>query len=160
MEAAAIVEVFGVKAPRVEPLQLEVDGNCVWRVDVDGGPLVLRRYHSRATLEDVVYEHAVLAHVAAAGWTVPAAVTAPLEIDGSLYCLTRFVPGDGTVDETPEAQARRGRDLARLHMSLRDLDLPQRPGWRCQHEGVTVWESSDWPTLVAALRVEDPHLGE
>ena len=163
VESSGVGEIlsrFQIEAQDVEPLQVEPDGNSVWRLDVTGGPLVLRRYHSRATRDDVLYEHAVLAHVAAAGWAVPAAVTAPLEIDGSLYCLTRFVPGDGTVDETPEAQARRGRHLARLHLCLRDLDLPQRPGWRCRHQGITVWESADWPTLVAALRVEDPHLGE
>ncbi len=159
-EVVEVLRELGVEARGVEPLQVDVDGNSVWRVDVDGGPLVLRRYHARASLEDVLYEHAVLAHVAAAGWTVPAAVTAPLEADGFVLCVTRFVPGDGIYDEAPDAQVRRGRDLARLQLCLRDLELGQRAGWRSQHEGVTVWESFDWPRFVAELRVQDAALGE
>ena len=155
-----VLSQFRVEARRVEPLQVELEGNSVWRIDVDSEPLILRRYHSRATLDDVLYEHAVLAHVAAAGWTVPVPVTAPLELDGSLYCLTRFVPGAGTLDESADGQVRRGRDLAHLHVCLRELDLAQRPGWRSQHHGVTVWESFDWDAFVAALRFEDEHLGE
>jgi hypothetical protein len=49
VESVGVVEVLrelGVEASRVEPLQVDVDGNSVWRVDVDGGSLVLRRYHA------------------------------------------------------------------------------------------------------------------
>lgn len=42
--------------------------------------------------------------------------------------------------ESPDQRARRGRDLARLDLALRDLVAPlgQRAGWRAQHTGAAV----------------------
>jgi hypothetical protein len=65
-------------------------GNGNWLIEVPGRRrAVLRRYHPGASPEDLAYEHAVLAHLAAAGWVVPHPVSDPVSHDGLWYCLTR-----------------------------------------------------------------------
>lgn len=152
---------LGVAARRCKPLKVVEEGNSSWRVETeDGDILALRRYHRGATVEAVLYEHAVLDHVAAAGWVVPHPVTDLTDIDGVLYCATAFVPGSPKENESEEDQAQRGRDLARLHACLRHLDIGQRPGWRCQHAAVTVHSDIDWERCVAALRGVDGSLAD
>jgi Ser/Thr protein kinase RdoA (MazF antagonist) len=63
--------------------------------------------------------------------------------------------------ESPAAQRRRGRDLARLHLALRDLGqrIGQRPGWRPQHSAVTAQAGIDWQACVQGLMAVSPRLG-
>jgi homoserine kinase type II len=89
---------------------------------------------------------------------VPHPITGPIEADGAIYCATAFVPGSARHEESTDDQVARGRELARLHLSLRSLDLDQRPGWRCQHAAVTVHTDIDWASCVAALRLVDSGL--
>jgi homoserine kinase type II len=93
---------------------------------------------------------------------VPDALSAVAEVDGHLYCVTRYVPGAPRRLETPVERAQRGRDLARLEVALRPLadDLGQRPGWRPQHTAVTVHEGVDWGRCVGGLRAVDLRLAD
>ena len=121
--------------------------NASWLVDAsDGQRLVLRRYHDRATRVDLTYEHAVLRHLAAAGWVVPAPLSPLINVTGRWYCATQFVPGTARRDETIPERFQRGGDLARLQVDLRGLDanLGQRPCWRAQLTAVTVHTEIDW----------------
>ena len=150
---------LGVRPRRILPLKVGGDGNSNWRLDLDDGQVVvLRRYHHRATAEDLAYEHAVLRHVASCGWVVPLPLTDVVQADGALHCLTAYVEGAAVQDESPGQQARRGRDLAGLHHCLRDLELGQRPGWRSQHEGPSVHRDVDWAACTSALSQVDPTL--
>jgi Ser/Thr protein kinase RdoA (MazF antagonist) len=137
-------------------------GNGNWLAERPGGELVvLRRYHPLVTQEDLRYEHAVLHHLAAARWTVPAPVGEPVRHEGRWYCLTRYVPGAAVTGESPGQQRRRGRDLARLHLALRGLGerLGQRPGWRPQHRAVTVHASAGWEAGLRGLLGVSPRTG-
>jgi Ser/Thr protein kinase RdoA (MazF antagonist) len=101
----------------------------------DAGVAVLRRYGPWHTVDDVAYELRVLEHVAARGWAVPRALTAPARVGRHLWCLFSYVRGRPRQPRTDasrrEDQRRRGRLLAALHADLATLsDLGQRPGWR------------------------------
>lgn len=135
--------------------------NGSWLVERPGGQrLVLRRYHSDATREELVYEHDVLGYLAQAGWVVPAPAGELVRCADSWYCLTRYVPGQAVRDESVDQQRQRGRDLAQLHLALRGLAerLGQRIGWRAQHQGVTLQTATDWPDCVRALAEVSPRL--
>jgi homoserine kinase type II len=81
--------------------------------------------------------------------------------DGLWYCLTRYVPGQPAAPETPAQRRRRGRDLARLDLALRDLGqrIGQRPGWLPQHSAIGANAGIDWPACLRQLTVVDPRLG-
>lgn len=73
-QAVEALERLGVAHTGLSTLK-DVDErqNGNWVVEtVDGQRLVLRRYHDRTTSTDIAYEHAVLRHLDAAGWVVPA----------------------------------------------------------------------------------------
>ncbi|MGH3396478.1 MAG: phosphotransferase [Streptosporangiaceae bacterium] len=135
--------------------------NGSWLLEDDDGRVVLRRYHEGATPEDLAYEHAVLRHLAAAGWAVPEPVGELIRHDGCWYCLTRYVPGRAVAGESPAQRRRRGRDLARLHLALRGLAprFGQRPGSRVQHEGIAAHAGLDWEACVRALAEASPRHG-
>jgi Ser/Thr protein kinase RdoA (MazF antagonist) len=103
----------------------------------------------------------VLGHLAGAGWVVPHPVSEPVCHDGLWYCLTRYVPGKPAARESPAQGRRRGRDLARLHLALRDLGerIGQRPGWRPKHSAVTALAGIDWQACVEGLTALSPRLG-
>jgi homoserine kinase type II len=126
-----------------------------------GQRAVLRRYHRGASPEELGYEHAVLGYLAGAGWAVPEPVGDPVCHDGLWYCLTRYVPGRPAARENPAQRRRRGRDLARLHLALRDLGqrVGQRPGWRPQHSAITAQSGMDWQACVRGLMSVSPRLG-
>lgn len=156
-----VLELLGVRPHRVDVLQDTPRDNANWLVEMAGGQrLVLRRYHAGSTQQDLSYEHAVLDHLARAGWAVPAAVGEPVCFQGSWWCLTRYVPGEAIRTEDADQRSRRGRDLARLHLALRGLDarLGQRPGWRAQHLAVTVRTANDWEDCVRGLAAVSPRL--
>jgi Ser/Thr protein kinase RdoA (MazF antagonist) len=136
-------------------------GNGNWLVETaDRQRLVLRRYHPQTTQQDLAYEHAVMNHLAGVGWVVPAAVGEPVCWQGRWYCLTRYVPGQAVRGEDPGQRARRGRDLARLHLALRGAAglLGQRPEWRSQHSAVTVSSGHPWEERVSGLASVSPRL--
>jgi hypothetical protein len=99
--------------------------NASWLADtVEGSRLVLRRYHAAPTERDLAYEHAVLRRLALSGCVVPAPVGEIIREAGRYYSLTRYVPGRPAVRESVARRRRRGRDLARLDLALRDLGAP------------------------------------
>jgi Ser/Thr protein kinase RdoA (MazF antagonist) len=72
--AADVLDVLGLRPAAVAVLKDVPFQNAAWLLEmVDGTRVVLRRYHARATLADLAYEHAVLRYLAEAGWaSVPA----------------------------------------------------------------------------------------
>ena len=156
-----VLEVLGLP-PRVVTCFKDVPGqNASWLVEArDGRRLVLRRYHAGAVRQDLGYEHAVLRHLAAAGWVVPEPAGDLVQDAGLWYCLTRYVPGRSVGAQTPAQQRRRGRDLARLHVALRGLGerIGQRPGWRAGHLGVTAHARIDWEACAGGLEQASPRL--
>ena len=153
--------VLGSWPAEVSVLQEKRYGNCCWLVEpTRGETFVLRRYHDEAWEEDLSYEHAVLRYLSAQGWVVPEPVGDLIRVDRWWWVPTRLVPGSPAHPETVEQRERRGRDLARLHHSLRDLDLGQRPGWRPQHSARTVHTDIDWDKSLATFGLEHPDLAE
>jgi Ser/Thr protein kinase RdoA (MazF antagonist) len=158
---------LGIRPDQITVLKEHPGENGSWLAEAaDGRPVVVRRYNALATRADLAYEHAVLAYLSEAGWVVPAPLSDLVGHDGLLYCLTRHVPGRAIRPEPLAQRRRRGRDLARLHLALRDLAGPggraglagQRPGWQAQHTGPTVHASLDWPGCVRALAEVSPRL--
>jgi Ser/Thr protein kinase RdoA (MazF antagonist) len=153
---------LGLRARRIVTLKDVPGENGSWLIeDNGGGRVVLRRYHGGAAPADLAYEHAVLRHLAGQGWVVPEPFGDLIPHQGGWYCLTRYVPGQAVRPEPPAQRRRRGRDLARLHLALRDLGprLGQRPGWHAQHEGVARHAGLDWAADVAWLTEASQRLG-
>jgi homoserine kinase type II len=158
-----VLNLLGVRPGRVVALKDVPLGNGNWLVETaDRQRLVLRGYHPQTTAPDLAYEHAVLGHLARLGWVVPAAVGQPVCWRGRWYCLTRYVPGQAVRHEDPGQRARRGRDLAQLHLALRGAAelVGQRPGWRSQHSAVTVNAGYPWDERVRGLAAVSPRLAE
>jgi Ser/Thr protein kinase RdoA (MazF antagonist) len=158
---AGVLDALAVRADRIAVLKDVPSHNGSWLVEMPGGHCaVLRRYHLGASPADLAYEHAVLDHLTASGWVVPHPVGEPVCHDGRWYCLTRYVPGKPAVRESPAQRRRRGRDLARLDLALRDLGqrIGQRPGWRPQHSAVTASAGIDWQACVRQLAAVSPRL--
>lgn len=164
MRAGAVADVLdalGVPAGHVSTLKDVPFENSSWLVEAPNRPaFVLRRYHDRATREEIAYEHAVLLHLSGLGWVVPHPVGELMEHEGRWYCPTRFVPGRAVRDEGPDQARRRGSDLALLHVALRPLGkkLGQRPGWRPQHTGTTVHVDIDWDACIHRFAQVSPRL--
>jgi Ser/Thr protein kinase RdoA (MazF antagonist) len=149
-----VLDLLAVRPDRVTVLKDVPLHNGNWLVEMPGGQrAVLRRYHPGASPEDLAYEHAVLGHLTATGWTVPHPVGEPVCHDGLWYCLTRYVPGKPAVGESHAQRRRRGCDLAQLDLALRDLGqrIGQRPSWRPQHSAVTANAGIDWQACVRQL---------
>ncbi len=159
---AHVLGLLGLRPSRVTVLKDIAGENGSWLVEPPGGErVVLRRYHAQATRADLSYEHSVLRHLADAGWVVPEPVGPLIRHQNLWYCLTRYVPGAASTDETVSQRRRRGHDLACLHLALRGLGgrIGQRPGWRAQHAGVTVHTGIDWDACVRGLAQASPRLG-
>lgn len=106
-------------------------------MDAHGDRLVLRRWAAPGDViaervGDIAYELRLLARLAALGWPVAPAVAGPVELDGRVWCLFPFLPGDPPSVADPVAEQRaRGRLLAAFHADLARLDgLGQRDDWR------------------------------
>lgn len=158
MVTGAVADVLDLLAVRPDSITVLKDvppRNGSWLIETGTGLTVLRRYHPAAGPADLAYEHAVLDHLATAGWTVPHPVSDPVCHDGLWYCLTRYVPGQAAIQEGPDQRSRRGRDLARLDLALRDLGarIGQRPGWRPQHSAIAANAALDWAAGVRQLPV-------
>jgi Ser/Thr protein kinase RdoA (MazF antagonist) len=157
-----VLELLGAHAAHVVVLKDIPEQNASWLLGTPSrARLVLRRYHRGATAADLAYEHTVLRYLGDAGWLVPVPVSGLVEDAGLWYCVTRRVPGLAVARESQAQRARRGRDLARLHVALRGLGerVGQRPGWRVQHDGVSVHAGIDWQACVRGLTAVSPRLG-
>jgi Ser/Thr protein kinase RdoA (MazF antagonist) len=160
---AAVLAALGAGRCEVTALSDVPGGNANWLINGDSGHrLVLRRHHSEATPAGLAWEHAVLHHLAGAGWTVPEPLGELTEYQGHWYELNRYVPGHPVRPEGRGEQAQRGRVLARLHLALRELGdrIGPRPGWRPQHTHTTGLTSIDWGASVRALAAASPRLAE
>jgi homoserine kinase type II len=159
--SSEILDQLGVAYRRVTVLSDVRSGNGNWLVETAGEkPQVLRRYRTSATGAELAYEHDVLRHLDAAGWSVPVPVSDLVQHQGAWYCLTRHVPGAAIRDESAGQRRRRGRDLARLHLALRGLDerIGQRTGFHPNHTAITTRTGFGWDTAVRALEHADPRL--
>ena len=157
-----MLDVLAVRPDRVTLLKDVPSGNGNWLVEMRGGRRsVLRRYPPGAGPEDLAYEHAVLRHLAAAGWVVPHPISDPVCHAGQWYCLTRYVPGQPAAPESPDQRRTRGRDLALLDLALRELGqlIGQRPGWRPQHSAIAANAGLDWQACVQRLTDVSPEHG-
>lgn len=125
----AVVEAFGVRVIASLGGRL----NQHWLVDARGERLVLRRWATSG--DDIAYELRLLASIAALGWPVAPAVAGPIELDGQVWCLFPFLPGEpssaSSAAEPLAEQRARGRLLAEFHADLARLDgVGQRGEWR------------------------------
>lgn len=98
-----------------------------WRVLRHGEDFVLSRYEESEA--SVSYERKALRMASEAGWPVPLPVDEPIVVEGGLWSLARFLPGEPpSGDDEP---SRRGRLLAEFHESLSgQTTLGPRPGFR------------------------------
>jgi aminoglycoside phosphotransferase (APT) family kinase protein len=104
--------------------------NQHWLVETRRERLVLRRWAQSA--DEIDYELRLLEQIAALGWPVAPAVAGPLELDGVVWTLAPFLPGDPPSQDDPLAEQRaRGRLLAAFHADLAQLGrVKQRGSWR------------------------------
>jgi homoserine kinase type II len=156
-----VLDLLGYGPRRISTLKDLPFENASWLVEVAGDQrFVLRRYHDRATFEDLAYEHSVLGHLGALGWVVPHPVGELVCHEGAWWCPTRYVPGHAVRDETPQQRRQRGHDLARVDLALRGLGerLGQRPGWQAQHRGVTVHSDIVWDDCLRSFSDVDRRL--
>jgi homoserine kinase type II len=155
---------LGLQVSRVRstrPGDADSLGNGNWHVWTgDGHRLVLRRYHTLRTEQDLSYESQVLRHLAARGWSVPAPAAGPLAHGGRLWAATRYVAGRPRQTETPAHREQRGSILARLHGDLRDLELGQRPWFYRGCELDLMGAFQEWDAGVLALQAERADLAE
>jgi homoserine kinase type II len=158
---APVLELLGLRPRRLTGISDVPRGNANWLVETGAGErCVLRRYAAAVTRPELAYEHAVLSHLAAVGWTVPAPLGEPVSWQERWYGLTRYVPGAAVTAEDAAQQARRGGDLARLHLALQGLyeRIGQRPGWQPQHRGSAVRTGAGWDECVRGLAEVSPRL--
>ncbi len=159
-----VVRALGLDARRLEPTRPDDEDsvrNGNWHLwTADGEHHILRRYHLLRTEEDLTYETQVLDHLTARGWCVPSRIAGPIQYDGRLWAVTRFVPGQPHQDETAAQQAERGEVLARLHADLSDLDLGSRPGFFQAADLDAMGEFQGWDRGVDLLREQRPDLAD
>jgi Ser/Thr protein kinase RdoA (MazF antagonist) len=103
--------------------------NRHWLVSSGSGRAVLRQYQPDPQ-GDVVYELTVLKALSDRGWPTPIALADPIEVDGRIWCLFQWLPGNSPKStDSPDDLHRRGRLLAQLHNDTQALaELGQRPG--------------------------------
>lgn len=156
-----VLDLIGLRASRILTLKDVPFENGSWLVEIPNGELfVLRRYHVRAAPADIAYEHAVLRYLATRRWIVSEPIGESVQCDGAWYCPTRYVPGQAVRVESTRQRRRRGEDLARINVALRDLgqQLGQRPGWRPQHHAVSIHTDIDWDDCLDACSAVDAAL--
>lgn len=105
-----------------------------WLAMSGATPVVLRRF-SATPFGDISYELRVLGHMRKRGWPVPEPITDAVMIDGRVWCLFAWLPGEPREELDEEATRDRGRLLAVLHDDLEALNvLGQRGGCSEAHE--------------------------
>lgn len=113
-------------------------------VRADKGTFLLkRRPKGRDDMNRVAFAHAVQRHLAARAFAVTSLVATSdehktvLSIDNHIYELFTFVSGS-RCDASPEATADAGRQLANLHVRLRDFAHDYEPFRGSFHDSATV----------------------
>jgi homoserine kinase type II len=104
-----------------------------YRITTDGGEYILRRSHSSRTLEEVRFEHALVAHLRSNGFPAPVFVPGvsgetPLVVDGHLYSASVFVKGSPYQAENVEHLREAARTLARYHRIVASFGSPPPRG--------------------------------
>lgn len=164
-ELLNVLDRLGFRAATRRPIAPNhgLDGAANWHVrPARGERFVLRRYYSGTTPAELQYEHAILKHLSAENWSVPAPLAPAIESNGRWYCASRYVAGTPGSRETPAERRQRGRDLARLHLTLRSLtgSLGQRPGWQPLSAGLPVMTPVDWKAGLDTLRADHRALAD
>jgi Ser/Thr protein kinase RdoA (MazF antagonist) len=113
-------------------------------VRADKGTFLLkRRPKGRDDMKRVAFAHAVQKHLAVRAFPVTSLLTTSdehktaLSIDNHIYELFTFVSGS-RCDASPEATADAGRQLANLHVRLRDFAHDYEPFRGSFHDSATV----------------------
>ena len=84
---------------------------------------------------DIAYELEVLARLDGDGWPVPAVIEEPIEVDGRIWYLSKFLPGTCRTTNGPEDRRERGHLLAELHEATGRLArMGQRRGFSLADE--------------------------
>lgn len=108
--------------------QLGGEMNEHWLASRDGERLVLGRLRADTSLASAIYEETLRARLIADRVCVPHSSDKAAVIDGRVWTLMSYLPGEDAVTAQC-GNRRRGELLARLHKSLRGLtDLGQRDG--------------------------------
>ncbi|RZT27273.1 homoserine kinase type II [Kribbella sp. VKM Ac-2569] len=159
-----VTEALGIEQARLEPTRRGDEDsvrNGNWHLwTSDGEHHILRRYHLLRTEEDLTYEAQVLDRLTACGWCVPARIAGPIQYDGRLWAVTRFVPGQPRQNETAAQQTERGEVLARMHADLSDVDLGSRPGFFQAADLDAMGDFQGWDGGVELLREQRPDLAD
>ncbi|GAA1678384.1 phosphotransferase [Kribbella yunnanensis] len=159
-----ISSTFDLDINRIEPTRAGDDsspGNGNWHVWTSAGDHhILRRHHVLHTGDSLAYETKVLDHLTDRGWCVPQRIAGPIQYDGRLWSVTRFVPGGPHSAETADQRTERGSVLARLHDELRGLDLGTRPTFyeACDLGGMGSFQG--WDAGLAAMQSVRPDLAD
>jgi Ser/Thr protein kinase RdoA (MazF antagonist) len=124
--SSEVLEWFGVRVVA----RLGGRLNQHWLVESRSERLVLRRWSQSA--DEIDYELCLVARVAALGWPVAPAVAGPTALDGHVWSLAPFLPGEPPSEKYSIAEQRaRGRLLAEFHADLAQIsDFGQRGAWR------------------------------
>ena len=75
--------------------------NRHWLVEYGHSQLVVRGYSDEA-FPHIAYELEILAGLNEAGWPVPAAIEEPIQVDGRIWGLFKFLPGTYRATNRPE----------------------------------------------------------
>jgi homoserine kinase type II len=100
-----------------------------YRITTDGGEYILRRSHSSRTLEEVRFEHALVAHLRDNGFPAPVFVPcvsgeSAFVVNGHLYSASVFVKGSPYKAENVEHLREAARTLAKYHRIVASFGSP------------------------------------
>lgn len=91
--------------------------------------LILRKWAGQP-LEDIRYERTLVEGLAMLGWPV-APLCEPVIIEGKMWSLAPFLPGESPIAKHAHEPRARGRVLAELHSDMAQIEMPShRTGWR------------------------------
>jgi homoserine kinase type II len=100
-----------------------------YRITTDGGEYIVRRSHSSRTLQEVRFEHALVAHLRNNGFPAPVFVPGvsgqtPVVVNGHLYSASVFVKGSPYQAENVEHLREAARTLAKYHRIVASFGSP------------------------------------
>jgi homoserine kinase type II len=100
-----------------------------YRITTDGGEYIVRRSHSSRTLQEVRFEHALVAHLRNNGFPAPVFVPGvsgqtPVVVNGHLYSASVFVKGSPYQAENVEHLREAARTLAKYHRIVASFRSP------------------------------------
>ena len=100
-----------------------------YRITTDGGEYILRRSHSSRTLQEVRFEHALVAHLRDNGFPAPVFVPcvsgeSAVVVNGHLYSASVCVKGSPYQAENVEHLREAARTLAKYHRIVASFGSP------------------------------------